>query len=496
MSCRKEDHFLTMQSITLATTLVIVAHWIIIISLSIRVIMRHRPVGVSLAWLAVIFSIPFVGALLYLLIGENRIGDEYMQRATRIHDGYNEWQRKLRERASSDRSAVNLEVSPLQYHAETVVGFPPMRGNHLQLITDFESVFESIIADLDRAERTCHFEFYIWHIGGMADHVAEALLRAAERGVVCRVLLDAIGSKDFLKSNLSQLLRDSGIQLVASLPVGPTRMLARRADLRNHRKIIVIDGEIAYTGSQNLVDPRFFKQDEGVGQWIDAMLRVQGPSVEALGGTFMEDWELDTGRGLETLKGTSDIHAVSEKGLSEVQVVPSGPAFRSKAIHQLLLTIIYDVRKELVITTPYFVPDDSLQTALVSAAHRGVRVIIVVPSKVDSRLVHYASRSFFDELLSAGVEIAGFDGGLLHTKSITVDNEICVFGSVNLDMRSLWLDFEISLFVYDPGFTSQVRAIQSKYIEGSQMINLAEWRDRPAIQRFVENAAYLTAPLL
>jgi len=482
--------------ITLTTTLVFIAHWTIIIGLSIRVIMRRRPVGVSLAWLAVIFSVPFFGALIYLFIGENRVGEKYLKRAAKIHNIYNEWQRELQEQATLTPSTTNGEVTSLQYHAETVVGFPAMQGNLLQLMHDFESVFESIIADVDHAKRTCHFEFYIWEVGGMADQVAEALIRAAGRGVVCRVLLDAIGSKEFLKSNLAQRLRDSGIKLVASMPVGVMKMLMTRVDLRNHRKIIVIDGEIAYTGSQNLVDPRFFKQDEGVGQWIDAMVRMEGPSVEALGGIFIESWELDTGAGLETLESTSGVHSVSEKGPSAVQVVPSGPAFRPEAIHQLLLTTIYLARKELVITTPYFVPDDTLLTALISAAHRGVRVTIVVPSKVDSLLVRYASRSFFDDLLSAGVQIAGFEGGLLHTKSITVDCEICVFGSVNLDMRSLWLDFEISLFVYDPGFIQQVRAMQAKYMEDSEMMDLNEWRKRSKTQRFVENAAHLVGPLL
>ncbi|MEE9402975.1 MAG: cardiolipin synthase [Desulfobacteria bacterium] len=485
-----------MQNVTKPTTLIFVAHWIIVIALSIRVIMRRLSAGVSLAWLAVVFSVPFVGALIYLLIGENRIGDKYQERTARIHDIYSEWQRRLRERASLDRSTVNGEVKPLQYHAEAVVGFPPMQGNQLKLMDDFRSVFESIIADLDRAKRTCHFEFYIWHVGGMADQVAEALIRASERGVVCRVLVDAIGSKPFLRSKLAQRLRDSGIQLVASLPVGLIRILMRRADLRNHRKIIVIDGEIAYTGSQNLVDPRFFKQDEGVGQWIDAMVRTQGPSVEALGGTFIEDWQIETGEGLTTLETTSDIHSVTEKGPSAVQVVPSGPAFRPETIHQLLLAVVYTARKELVLTTPYFVPDDALLTALISAAHRGVEVTIVVPSEVDSRLVHYASRSLFDDLLAAGVGIASFKGGLLHTKSITVDGKMCVFGSVNLDMRSLWLDFEISLFVYDPDFTIKLRAMQTKYIEDSEMMNLIEWRRRPSIQRFIENAAHLIGPLL
>ncbi len=472
------------------------AHWVIVIALFIRVIMRRLPVGVSLAWLLVVFSVPFAGAVFYLLIGENRLSSKYQERAGKIHGIYSDWQKELRARTTTALPMTDRQVGSLQYHAESMVGFPCMAGNRLELMDNFQSVFESIISDMERARRTCHFEFYIWHMGGMADEVAEALIRAVKRGVVCRVLVDAIGSKPFLKSSLARRLRDAGVHLAASLPVNLLQLLKARADLRNHRKILVIDGEIAYTGSQNLVDPRFFKQDEGVGQWIDAMVRIEGPSVEALGGIFMEGWELDTGEGLLDLATTHDVGPVKPRGTSLVQVVPSGPGFKPEAIHQLLLTTFYCARKELTITTPYFIPDDTIHTALISAAHRGVEVTIVVPEKVDSRLTHYASRSLYEDLLSAGVQIAMFKGGLLHTKSITVDREFCVFGSVNLDMRSLWLDFEISLFVYDPEFTSRVCRMQSGYMAESTMAGIAEWKERPAFQRFVENAAHLVGPLL
>jgi len=166
--------------ITLTTTLIYIAHWTLIIGLSIRVIMRRRPVGVSLAWLAVIFSVPFVGAFIYLFIGENRIGEKYLKRAAKIHHIYNEWQRELREQTSLAGSTDNGEMTCLQYHAEAVAGFPAMQGNRLRLMHDFESVFQSIIADVDHAKRTCHFEFYIWEVGGMADQVAEALIARGE----------------------------------------------------------------------------------------------------------------------------------------------------------------------------------------------------------------------------------------------------------------------------------------------------------------------------
>ena len=485
-----------MKDFATTTTLIYLVHWMIVIGLSVRVIMRRRPVGVSLAWLAVIISIPFAGALIYLLIGENRLGEDYMKRGKCVQDMLEKWQLELRKHTPVPQPDFCPLAVSIRRHAEKIIGFPVMKGNALRLISEFETFFDSIISDIDGAKQSVNLEFYIWEPGGVADDVGESLLRAAKRGVVCRIILDAVGSKAFLRCAMAKRFKEAGIRVIESLPLGPIRTLTARADLRNHRKIAVLDGKLAYTGSQNLVDPRYFKQDEGVGQWIDAMIRIEGPAVEALVGTFFVDWELESETGLELLKSCPDIFPVPEAGKTSVQVVPSGPGYTPDAIHQLLLTTIYTARKELILTTPYFVPDDALLTALLSAGLRGVDVTIIVPDKVDSKLVHYASRSFFDDLMSAGIRIAGFQGGLLHTKSITIDGEFCVFGSVNLDMRSLWLDFEISLFIYDKDFTEEVRAMQNGYLEKCRILDLEEWRKRPSVRRFVENAAHLAGPLL
>ena len=230
-----------------------------------------------------------------------------------------------------------------------------------------------LVADIDAARRTVHLEFYIWAAGGDADHVVEALLRAAGHGVICRVLVDAVGSHEFLECPLATRLKDGGVQLHAALPANLLRMLFYRIDLRMHRKIAVIDGEIAYTGSMNLVDPRFFKQNAGVGEWIDALVRLRGPAVEALGVTFVEDWELETGEGIEKLRETGDVHAVAEAGSSVVQVIPSGPILPVQAIQAILLSAIYRAREELVLTTPYFVPDELLLATLGGRAWRASR---------------------------------------------------------------------------------------------------------------------------
>lgn len=478
------------------SNLILAAHIIIIIALSIRVLMKRRPVGVSLAWLILIVILPFAGAMLYLFIGERRLGRHRAERAEALLAPYEEWLQELRENTSIGRPDLRGECAAINRLAEGTLGIPAMGGNRLQLLDEAEVTLRSIIADVDNAKSTCHMEFYIWQVGGTADEVGAALIRAAKRGVLCRVLVDAVGSKNFLQSGLASRFRTNGIELAAALPVGPIRMAFVRVDLRLHRKIVVIDGEIAYTGSLNLVDPRYFKQEAGVGQWIDAMVRIEGPAVQPLGAIFLWDWEVETGQSFEVLKSTSDLKAVTQVGSAAVQVVPSGPGYKDDTIHQLLLTSIYTAEKELILTTPYFVPDESVVTALQSAALRGVEVTIILPEKLDSRLAFYASRSYFDDLLAAGVKIHHFEKGLLHTKSVTVDGDIALFGTVNLDMRSFWLDFEVTLLAYDSDFAMQLRRLQERYLEDSNPIDLEVWRKRSTRERFVENAAQLFAPLL
>jgi len=485
-----------MNLATSITIALFVADLLIRVGLSARVIMRRRPVGVSLAWLTIILIFPFGGALIYLAIGETRLGTRRARRAERIHAPYLEWLNHLETRKHIDWSQLGQECEPLARLTEATVGIPALPGNALELIDNAEDVFRAIIADIDAAKRTCHMVLYIWGNGGTADEVAEALIRAAARGVICRILLDDVGSMDFLRSEMADRMRRAGIQLRAALPVGLVRALFVRFDLRMHRKIVVIDGELAYAGSLNMVDPRYFKRGSGVGQWIDAMVRVRGPAVEGLAITFLEDWELETAEGVEQLRETGDVRALEEQGSAAVQVVPSGPVTESHTIQQVLLMAIYAARRELILTSPYFVPDELLLTALVSAARRGVDVTLIVPARVDSHLVRLATQAHKIDLLAAGVTIALFEHGLLHTKSITVDGEFSLFGSLNLDPRSLWLNFEITLSVYDRPFTRRLRQLQQRYLAQSQRMDLETWRRRPKVEQLVVNAARLLAPLL
>ncbi len=479
-------------------TIFTLAHVVIVVLLVTRVLARRRPVGVSLAWISVVLAIPYGGAVLYGMFGETFLGRRRARRAAEMQSRLTRMVESMPQSVEVAWASDTTLAEQLHRLAVNTVGLAAVAGNELQLITDTDEVLRRIVADVDRATRSVHLEFYIWSDGGLVDELAEALMRAAARGVDCRLLVDSLGSVYFLNGPTPDRLREAGVHVVESLPVGKARMYFARLDLRNHRKIAVIDGRVAYTGSLNLVDPRFFKQDAGVGQWIDAMVRLHGPAVTVLEAIFAVDWALDrdgddSGTLFESSVGGT---SAGRCGDATVQVVPSGPGYSDSAMHQLLLSTIYGARFELVMTTPYFIPDEAMMTALTTAAGRGVEVTIIVPQRNDSRLVQHASRAHYEDLIEAGVRIELFEDGLLHAKTVTVDREVALVGTVNLDHRSIWLNFEVTLFIYDRDFCREVREMQATYGTRARPVDLALWRKRKARERFVDNAVRLFSPLL
>lgn len=480
------------------SSIILIIHPILAILVSIRVIMMRPATGVALAWLLLIAAVPFAGVITYLLIGERRIGRERTRAIEKLRDEY----RKIADIAVKmgltdvDWSRHTLAARSMNRLGSTVMGSSTVCGSGFHVFSDTQEVLRQIARDVDEAQTSVLMEFYIWNEGGLADHVLDAVIRAAKRGVSCRLLIDALGARPWWKGKQPQLLQEAGVKLIPALPVGIFRTFVGRTDLRVHRKIVVIDGEVAWTGSMNLVDPRFFKQGAGVGEWVDAMVRLKGTVVIPLAATMIGDWMLETGESIDEIVETAGLHFVEPQGRADIQVIPSGPGESGDGLLQMLLALVNSAQEELVLTTPYLVPDESLLRALLGAAGRGVKVRLILPEKVDSFLTRYASRSYFDDLLGAGVEIYLYQGGLLHTKSITADNAISMFGTVNLDMRSLWLNYEVSLFVYEPEFARELRALQQSYINDAKYLDLDQWKKRAFKGRFLENTIRLVSPLL
>ncbi|MEJ2762546.1 cardiolipin synthase [Photobacterium sp. MCCC 1A19761] len=480
------------QALALAGVLL---YWLAVAAVTLRIVFKRRVVGVSLAWLMIIYIVPIGGVIAYLLFGELNLGKKRAERAREMFRPFGVWFRSLNDCPGHQPQSISTHASPISELCENRLGIPALSGNTLSLQNSPKQILRSLVEDINQARDAVQLEFYIWHPGGLADEVATALIMAAKRGVSVRLLLDSAGSMRFFRSYWPKLMRQAGIEVVEALAVSPLRMFLRRLDLRQHRKIIVIDNQIAYTGSMNLVDPEYFKTDAGVGQWIDVMVRVTGPAVAVLSGIQAWDWEVETGqRYLPPLPQCAP--NLPDHDSDMIQVIPSGPGMPDEIIHQALLLSIYQARRSIVITTPYFIPSEHLHHALISASQRGVDVHIVIPDKNDSLMVEWASRSFFTELLSAGVHIHRFHGGLLHTKSVVIDDSHCLIGTVNLDMRSLRLNFEVTLTIDNPAFTRQLSQLQQDYIQDSSHMRLKEWEKRPVIQKLLEQFFYMFSPLL
>jgi cardiolipin synthase len=310
-------------------------------------------------------------------------------------------------------------------------------------------------------------------------------------------VVDARGSKHFIRKGLDTRLQKAGAKVAIALPVNPFRALFTRIDLRNHRKIAVIDGFLAWTGSGNITDTSFgYRPVRRVGPWIDAMVRVRGPAAQALDAVFLRDWLVEsTDEDRAEVEKLLKMPPAIEEGCA-VQVVPTGPDSGPASMRDAIITTIFAAREELLITTPYFVPDEATKHALISTAMRGVAVTLIVPKHLDQLVVGAASRSHFEELLRAGVRIYLHRHGLLHSKTMTIDSDVAMIGSHNLDERSFRLNYEVSIFIYDTDQASLLRMLQMQYLSESDEIFADSWCRRPALKRFAENVARLLGPLL
>ncbi|MFN0132645.1 MAG: cardiolipin synthase [Phycisphaerales bacterium] len=479
-------------------TALFIADWLCRAILAVRVVMSRKPVPTSLAWLMVLLvPVPWVGVLTYAIVGEIRPGRRRVARqeaATRELLG----EATVLWKARGQDWGPECEPYRAIAHLATLVGdLPPLRGNHVSLFAGSMGMIDSLVRDIDAARSHCHLLYYIWMDHSAGARVVEALERARGRGVACRVLVDGVGSKKFLRSDLRRRLERAGVEVVAALPVSAPRALVARLDVRNHRKIAVIDGWIAYSGSQNITDERFgYRPIDRAGPWIDASARIEGPAAQALALVFLRDWSMETESPVADHLETFLPERPVPKTGSIVQVVPSGPGQESAAIRDIVVSAIFAAKEEVLLTTPYFIPDEATKEALIAAALRGVRVSLVVPQKSDGMVVGAAGRAHLLELLAAGVRVYRHRPGLLHAKTLTVDSDVAMIGSANIDMRSFYINYEVTLFVYDTDVASQVRMLQTGYVGESEELEEERWRSRPAWRRALENTARLLTPVL
>ena len=482
------------------TELLVLFHFCLSVTIALRVIYSRRTSSAALAWLTALFAFPILGVITYLLIGEPKLGRERAKRHAELlafHDAFaDRFLPPPCEPASETRFRQIARL--IQGEARYV----PTGGNQTRLLADTDAILRAFTADIHAAQHCCLLAFYIVEGSGRVEAVLEALMQAAERGVRCQLLADALGSSSFWRSPWPQRLRDAGVEVTEALPVGVLKSLWVRSDLRNHRKILVVDYRIAYTGSYNLVDPRLFKQNAGVGEWVDAVMRCEGPIAQELAAMFYGDWAVENDHNLsatlERLNGYVDEMPprAPASGGSQLQVVPSQPGGDTALVYDVLCNALNVAQERVVISTPYFVPDEALLNTLIITARRGVEVVLILPRRVDSRLVRYASRAYYQPLLDAGVRLKMYDGGLLHTKAVVIDGRFALFGTVNMDMRSFYLNLELSLAVYTPETVAAIGALLDGYLKDSEAVSLKKWQQRRRVQRFIERCVRLVSPLL
>ena len=461
----------------------------------IRVLLRpNREASSRVAWIVVILALPVLGIVAYILLGETNIG---RKRVTRMRSVISELP-DVNHVAGADAANLHDDVPWHYVHlfqaGKTVNGFDPVEGNRAQLTADSNAAIDSIVADIDGANEHVHLLFYIWLPDNNGLKVVDALNRAAARGVTCRAMADSLGSRVMIASDHWKKMQSSGVKLASALPIGNLllRPLRGRIDLRNHRKIVVIDNKITYCGSQNCADPEFRVKPK-YAPWVDALMRFEGPIVRQNQYLFASDWQAGTGEDISRLL-TEEIEAHG-KGFP-AQVIGTGPTVRNSAMPEIFETLIFGAREKLIISTPYYVPDAPMQAALCASARRGVDTTIIFPANNDSWIVGAASRSYYHDLLEAGVHIYEYVGGLLHTKSLTLDGEITLIGSANMDRRSFELNYENNILFYDRALTTDVLRRQESYIAQSEMVSVesvATWNWR---RRLWNNTIAMLGPLL
>ncbi|MDG2423443.1 MAG: cardiolipin synthase [Phycisphaerales bacterium] len=465
----------------------------IFIVLLMHILLRRRGTSETrLAWVVFIILIPYLGALAYLLVGGIYFGRVRHHRHISLHAN-----NAPNEQPDLEDLPGMEPRTPSPYRrvftlAENLCPSDLLGGNHLDLEIDSENFLKPLLEDIENATRNVHLLTYIYLADDTGRQVASALRAAAKRGVHCRVLVDSMGSRDFLRSDLSREMEADGVQVVEALPASLFRITIARIDLRNHRKIVVIDNKIGYVGSQNIADPSFAPKAK-FAPWVDCMVRINGPAVHDLQELFLEDWFLETG---ETVEGLyEELPHVQQDG-ADVQIIASGPNLDHGSFTMVLQSCFHVASEEIILTTPYFVPDVATETALIAAARRGVATTLILPARNDSRLVSLASRSHYEDILRAGVRIYHFNAGLLHAKTLTVDRQLFMLGSANLDRRSMELNFEVNMLGWNPDFAGQLRLLQLSYQNDSTEIKGQEWLNAGWKRRLARNAAGMLSPLL
>jgi cardiolipin synthase A/B len=482
--------------------LAVALHLVVVIAAAVALAANRRPSS-AIAWIMAIMFLPVLGVLAFLLVGVGKLPHHRREK-----------QRQINELILSGSETVTQRISPQSpdWLASAVQlnlnlgALPMVTGNTAELIEDYEGSFAAIVADIDSARDYVRVAFYLLVLDDTTKPVFDALARARERGVKVHVLFDYLTCHSYPRQRRTQkALVEMGVHWRPMLPLRPFRGEWQRPDMRNHRKLVIVDGRVGYTGSQNLVDSSYLRAKNvrrGL-HWSELMVRIEGPAVAELDAVFVTDWFSETDEVLPV-----DLQPWPEPGSVpnpdgvaatkvDAQVVPSGPTFDNDNNLKLFVLMMQNARRRISITSPYFVPDDSTLTALVTAASRGVEVELFVSAIGDQSLVHHAQRSYYEEMLRSGVAVYLYRAPtVLHSKHFSIDEEVAVIGTSNMDIRSFSLNMEVSVLIHGRDFNARLREVEDHYRANSARLNLAEWLQRPLRDKVLDNLARLTSGLM
>ena len=501
-------------------------HFILLILISLRVLARHDLTSPArLAWIVILFILPYLGVVVYWMFGEVHLGRDFTREREQTIDRLRARNPEVLGSHSALVQAVKPEYRAAFAYSANATGFHTTVGNQAELMADASETRRRMIADFDAATDHIHVLYYIWLIDGMGIDTAQALIRAAKRGVTCRAMVDGMGSRKMVRSKLWQEMKDAGVQVSVALPISNILkvMMFSRIDLRNHRKITVIDGKIGYSGSRNCADPEFLVKPK-FAPWVDIILRVEGPIVAQNQMLFASDWLSENPytplesfayytqptikphteqQGSYAIKNEVDNDSIVVLNNDEkvhngfaAQVFSDGPTQRHGTTPQFLGALISQAQRSLIISTPYFVPDYSLVSILCATAYRGVDVTMIFPKNNDSIVVAATSHSYYWQLLEAGVKIYEYKPGLLHAKTLTVDGEIGLIGSTNLDLRSFDLNYENNIVFSDRALTTDIVERQYQYIADSDEVTREQVENWPLPYRIWNNIVATMGPVL
>ncbi|WP_313800669.1 cardiolipin synthase [Cytobacillus sp.] len=463
-----------------------------VIFIAFVIFLENRHPSQTLTWLVVLGSFPLVGFIFYLLFGRNYKKEKMFRRKYILdkqaflrfegeNDPVNE--EKIKQMADHQRKlfylAQNLGHSPISFATQTKV------------LTNGDETFKEILTSLKEATHHIHLEYYIVRHDEIGQEIKEILIQKAKEGIKVRFLFDAVGSWQLSKKYIAEL-RQAGVEII---PFGPVRLpfLNSKINFRNHRKIIVIDGSKGFVGGLNIGD-EYLGRVESFGFWRDTHMMLKGEAVRSLQLIFLQDWYYMTNQNILSADYLSPV--LEENIHGGVQLIAGGPDNEWSVIKNIFFSMITSAEKSVWIASPYFIPDEDISSALKVAALSGIDVRLLMPQRPDKKIVFYASRSYFPELLEAGVKIYEYKKGFMHSKIVIVDEELASIGTSNMDMRSFHLNFEVNAFLYRTRSTQKLVKEYINDLKNSRKIDISKFKKRHIGYRMIESTSRLLSPFL